>query len=154
MINGAIRLDSVIKMGEAGIHKKGEIGFPEILSKFEESIGGKDGAISSFIGLVREEGKKGDKVKHLHYECSDKASEELKKIADEIEGERGISRVAIHHFIDDLKPGDEIVYVLVSGEHRREVSNALPRIMNRLKSEVTIWKKEITVEGGYWIHEV
>jgi molybdopterin synthase catalytic subunit len=42
----------------------------------------------------------------------------------------------------------------VAGRHRGDVFEALPKIMDRIKSEVPIWKKEITETKEYWVHEV
>lgn len=142
-------------MPEGRIHKKAEVKFTEILEQFEDKIGKNVGAIGSFIGIVRGVGAKGTEVKKLSYECADTADQELRNIERDVKKEtEGISEVEIHHFIDDLTPGEEIIYVLVGGSHRKEVFEALPVIMDRVKSEVRIWKKEITEEGSYWTHEV
>lgn len=142
-------------MAEGKIHEKGEIGLPEILADFKSRLGDGVGAIGSFIGIVRGEAKVGGKVERLRYESVESAGEELENIAADVEEDiDGISEVAIHHLVDDLEPGDEIVYLLVGGNHRKEVFEALPRIMDRVKDEVRIWKKEITGSGDYWVHEV
>ena len=56
--------------------------------------------------------------------------------------------------IDDLKPEEDAIYVIVSGRHRAEVFSAIPQIMDRVKKEVPIWKKEFTTTKEYWVHEV
>lgn len=142
-------------MASSGTHKKDEISFSELLEEFKKELGEEVGAIASFIGIVREEAKKEGSVKELHYESAEKVEEELEKVAKEIEEDMDeISEIYIHHIIDDLKPGDEIIYVLVGGVHREEVFQVLPSIMDRVKSEVRIWKKEITENDEYWIHEL
>lgn len=60
----------------------------------------------------------------------------------------------IHHVIDELKPGEDAIYVLVAGQNRADVFAALPEIMNRVKKEAPIWKKEVTKTREYWIHEL
>lgn len=142
-------------MAEGKIHKKGEVEFLELLDNFENELGEEAGAIGSFIGIVRSSARKGGKVEKLQYECAENAAEELENIATEIEDEiDGLSEVAVHHLVDDLSPGEEIVYVLAGGNHRSEVFEALPKIMDRVKSEVHIWKKEFTEKEDYWIHEL
>lgn len=142
-------------MSEGKIHKKGEIKISELLDSFKKKLGEEAGAIGSFIGIVRSSARKEGKVEKLQYESAETAEEELENIATEIEDEiDGLSEVAIHHLVDDLKPGDEIIYVLAGGNHRSEVFEALPKIMDRVKSEVHIWKKEITEKEDYWVHEV
>ncbi len=142
-------------MADSGIYTKGEKSFSEIFEGFKDRLGKEIGAVASFVGMVREKGKKGGKVEKLHYECAESAEEELEDIAKKIERKTDeVSEAAIYHIIDDLDPGDEIIYVLVAGKHREEVFEALPKIMDWVKTEVKIWKKEITKEDEYWIHEV
>ncbi len=143
-------------MAEKRIHNKGEVTFSEILEEFEGRIGKEVGAIGSFIGTVRDAGlKDGEKVEKLDFECADTVGEELKTIEEEVKNQtEGISEIEIHHFIDELKPGEEIIYVLVGGKHREEVFDTLPTVMDRVKSEVRIWKKEFTEEDNYWTHEI
>lgn len=145
----------LVSMKDSGIYKKEDLVFSELLKEFKEELGDEIGAIGSFVGIVRRDGKKGGKVKKLHYECSEDAKDELVEIAADFERSvEGISKVSIFHIVDDLGPAEDIVYVLVGGEHREEVFDVLPEIMDRVKDEVKIWKKEITEEEDYWVHEV
>ncbi len=138
-----------------GIHKKGDTSFSELLKEFKKDLDEEVGAIASFIGIVRKKAKVGNSVEKLHYESAENVEEELKNIETEIEEDvQGISKICIHHIIDDLEPGDDIIYVLVGGNHRQEVFEVLPSIMDRVKNEVRIWKKEITEDEEYWIHEL
>lgn len=142
-------------MASSGTHKKGKVSFSELLEEFKKDLGEEVGAIASFIGIVRKKAKVGETVKKLHYESAKNVEEELEEIARDIEKEiDGISEIYIHHIIDDLEPGDDIIYVLAGGNHREEVFQAIQSIMNRVKNEVKIWKKEITENEEYWIHEV
>ncbi len=141
-------------MADSGTHKKGEITFSELLKNFKKDLGEEIGAISSFIGVVRKKSKKDGKVKKLHYESAENVEQELKEVAEEVERDiDGVSKIHIHHIIDDLEPGEEIIYVLVNGAHRDEAFQALPTVMDKVKSEVRIWKKESTEDDDYWIHE-
>ncbi len=141
-------------MTRGKIHKKGEATFLEILNQFKEKIGKEVGGIGSFTGIVRGIGEKDGEVKKLSYEYAETAEQELEKIAKEVEEQtEGVSRVEVHHVIGDLEPSEEIMYVLVAGSHREEVFEALPKIVDRIKSEARIWKKEITEDDSYWMHE-
>jgi molybdopterin synthase catalytic subunit len=139
---------------DVGIHRKGEVDFPTLLEKFRRELGESVGAIGCFIGVVRGISKEGEKIKALRYEHSDEAVGKLEEIASDVEKSPDISRVMIHHVIDELEPGDDAIYVLVAGRRRGEVFKALPRIMDRIKVEVPIWKKEVTETREYWINEV
>lgn len=142
-------------MAVGKIHGRGEVDISALLEEFKGRVGDSVGAIGSFVGIVRRDAKKGGEVEQLHFECAEDAGEDLEKIALEIEETfSGISEVAIHHIVDDLKPKDDILYVLVGGDHRDEVFEALPRIMDKIKEEPRIWKKEITRDESYWMHEI
>jgi molybdopterin synthase catalytic subunit len=139
---------------DVGIHRKGEVDFPSLLEKFRRELGGSVGAIGCFIGVVRGISKEGEEIKSLRYERSAEAVGKLEEIASDVERSPDISRVMIHHVIDELKPGEDAIYVLVAGKRRDEVFKALPKIMDRIKVEVPIWKKEVTGTKEYWINEV
>jgi molybdopterin synthase catalytic subunit len=139
---------------EVGIHRRGEVDLPDLLRRLRQGLGGEVGAVGCFIGIVRGVSKEGEAVRSLCYESSDEALGKLEEIAADIEKSPNISRVMIHHVIDELKPGEDAIYVLVAGRHRGDVFEALPKIMDRIKSEVPIWKKEITETKEYWVHEV
>jgi molybdopterin synthase catalytic subunit len=140
-------------VSEAGVRRKGEIDLPKLLERFRQKLDNKSGAIGCFIGVVRGETEDDEKVKLLHFESSDEATRKLEEIAAGAEREAGISHVTIYHIVDDLKPGEDVLYVLVGGEHRAEVFRTLSQVVNQVKSEAPIWKKEITETGEYWTHE-
>ncbi|KUO39771.1 MAG: hypothetical protein AVW06_00365 [Hadesarchaea archaeon DG-33-1] len=141
-------------MPEVGIHRKGEVDLPRLLEGLRRELGKEVGAIGCFIGVVRSISEGGEVVRSLRYECSDEVLKKLEEIASNIEKSPNISRVMVHHVIDELKPGEDAIYVIVAGRHRGEVFEALPKIMDYIKAEVPIWKKEITEAGEYWVHEV
>ena len=141
-------------MPDVGIHRKREVDFPSLLEKFRRELGESVGAIGCFIGVVRGISKEGEEIKSLRYEHSDEAVGKLEEIASDFERSPDISRVMIHHVVDELKPGEDAIYVLVAGKRRGEVFKALPKIMDRIKVEVPIWKKEVTETRKYWINEV
>lgn len=144
----------MFSLPEVGIHRKGEVDLLSLLQRLRRELGKEVGAIGCFIGIVRGISKGGEAVKSLRYECSDEALKKLEKIASEVEKMPSISKVMIHHIIDELKPGENAIYVIVAGRHRGEVFEALPKIMAQIKAEVPIWKKEITETKEYWVHEV
>ena len=141
-------------MSDVGVHRKGEVDLPKLLKKLKRGLAKNVGAIGCFIGVVRGTSKKGEEVKFLKYEGSEDALKKLKKIATEVEKQPNIQRVMIHHVVDEIKPGEDAIYVLVAGQNRADVFTALPEIMDRVKKEVPIWKKEVTEKREYWAHEL
>lgn len=138
-------------MGVGRIHKKKDIELSGLLQTIRKTLGAEVGAIGCFVGIVRGVSKENEKVLSLRYEAADEAVEVLTTIAAEIEQKFGLSEVQIHHVIDELKPGEDAIYVIACGKHRKEVFQALSEAMDRVKSKAPIWKKEITPSGGYWI---
>lgn len=137
-------------MAESRIVKKGEVSLQYLVDKLKREAGRGLGAIGCFVGVVRGVSSDGP-VERLEYEAAESAEGEMLKIAEDIEKIQGILRVIIYHVIDELRPGEDAIYVVVGGRHRKEVFEALPKIMNRIKREALIWKKEITATGGRWV---
>jgi molybdopterin synthase catalytic subunit len=54
----------------------------------------------------------------------------------------GIYRVAVKAFGGDLKPGDDLLYILVAGDIRENVKAALSELLDRIKSEA-VSKQEL-----------
>jgi molybdopterin synthase catalytic subunit len=119
----------------------------------------KAGAITLFIGVVREETKKGEKVEKLELEAyEENANQTLKKICNDLKRKPGVTDVQIHHLLGEFSPGDDLVYVLVAGSHRQNIFPVLEQAVERYKNEAPIFKKEhITTRNGkkkaYWLPE-
>jgi len=118
----------------------------ELKSQTEEA-----GAIAVFVGAVR--GTRGDeKVLRLEYEAHvDLAVEVMKKIIEEAKAKYGIIDVVIQHRTGTVNVGEDVMYVLVASRHRAEAFQALSEIVERVKHEVPIWKKEVTEKKSYWV---
>lgn len=136
------------------MHRKGEVNFHDLLERMKASLDKEVGAIGCFVGVIRRVSLEGGSVKYLHYESAEDAVDKLGEIASDFERRPGIKRVMIHHVVDELSPGDDAIYVLVAGVRRAEVFSALPKIMDRVKKEVPIWKEEVTDKKRRWGHEI
>jgi len=139
-------------MPDVGVHRRGEVDLPDLLRRLRKDLGEEVGAIGCFVGVVRAVSSGGKKVKYLSYEAAEDAAKKLEEIASEVERQPNIKRVMIHHVVDQLKPGEDAIYVLVTGKKREDVFKALPEVMDRVKKDVPIWKKEVTENGEYWIY--
>lgn len=62
-----------------------------------------------------------------------------------------LGNVALIHRVGMLYPGDPIVFIGVSSQHRGEAFNACQFIMDYLKIDAPFWKKEFTPEGDHWV---
>ena len=113
----------------------------------------KCGAIGVFIGFVRELSD-GRRVVKLEYEkYGDVFDRVLEEIEDELREYQGVAEVKIHHKVGSLKPGEDIVYVVVMGEHRKDIWEPLARSMEIVKERLPVWKKEVYEDGEEWVHD-
>ncbi|MFH1821364.1 MAG: molybdenum cofactor biosynthesis protein MoaE [Methanobacteriota archaeon] len=141
-------------MPDVGVHRKGEVDLPSLLARMRAKLGKDVGAIGCFVGVIRGKSYEGEVVKYLHYEKADVAVEKLGEIAVDVEGRPDMRMVMIHHVVDQIAPGDDAIYVLVAGVRRAEVFKALSEIMDRVKTDVPIWKEEVTEGKRRWGHEL
>jgi molybdopterin synthase catalytic subunit len=114
---------------------------------------GEDGAVGIFLGIVRGKTYQEEKVAHLEFDAyKEKAEEIFGKIAEETKKRYKISSILIHHVTGKVKVGERIMMVAVSGKTRKNVFPALQEIVERVKREALIWKRETLEEGrSYWI---
>lgn len=145
---------------QSGVHEKGTITLLDIIQNVKGKRDfQKAGAIALFIGVVRGETLKEEKVQKLELEAyEEKANKVLAKICEDLKKKRGIVDVQIHHLIGEFDVGEDLVYVLVAGAHRKNIFPILEEAVERYKKEVPIFKKEevITRSGKkkvYWITE-
>ncbi|PEC51101.1 molybdopterin (MPT) converting factor, subunit 2 [Bacillus sp. AFS077874] len=109
------------------------------------------GAITVFIGTVREL-TKGKKTLSLEYQAYESmAVKKLAQIGDEINGKWPEAIVAITHRIGRLEISDIAVVIAVSSPHRKVAYEANEYAIERIKQIVPIWKKEFWEDGTMWI---
>lgn len=112
------------------------------------------GGIGTFTGIVRQFSE-GVETKALHFEKYEKIAEEaMQKICQDLMQREGVLDVRMHHRTGTIRPGEDIVYIVVAAAHRQELFIALTDALEMLKSEVPVWKKELTLEGDFWVHDV
>lgn len=109
------------------------------------------GAITTFIGTVREL-THGKKTLYLVYEAYEPmAVKKLEQIGQEIEEKWSGSKVAITHRVGKLDITDIAVVIAVSTPHRADSYEANRYAIERIKQIVPIWKKEHWEDGQEWI---
>lgn len=123
----------------------------EVVARLEDPA---NGAIGTFVGVVRGE-TEGRKTQYLEYEAyPDMAQRQLRQIGDEIrERWPTVRQVAIAHRVGRLEVGETIVVIAVSSAHRQEVFAATHYAIDRLKQIVPVWKKEVWTDGEEWKSE-
>lgn len=109
------------------------------------------GAIVTFTGIVRGISDDG-KVTALEFERYDEvAAGQMQSVIEDLRSRDGIVEVLIHHKIGHIKTGEDIIYIVVAGGHRQDVFPVLSEAIERVKAEVSIWKKEISTAGEHWV---
>uniref|UniRef100_A0A7S3NLF5 Molybdopterin synthase catalytic subunit n=1 Tax=Aureoumbra lagunensis TaxID=44058 RepID=A0A7S3NLF5_9STRA len=100
------------------------------------------GAISTFLGTTRNNFQ-GKKVATLSYEAyGGMAEKEMQKLANRAREQFAISKCVILHRIGEVPVGDISVIIAVSAPHRRAALDACSWLIDELKANVPIWKKE------------
>jgi molybdopterin synthase catalytic subunit len=115
------------------------------------SVTGTDcGAVVSFTGTVRSTNH-GKSVVRLEYEAyPEMALRVFERIAAESR-ERWGARVAIHHRVGVLSPGELSVVIAAAAPHRADAFEACRHAIEALKKDAPIWKKEIYPDGTSWV---
>jgi molybdopterin synthase catalytic subunit len=111
------------------------------------------GAIASFVGLVRDTNAVGqsDKtdVATLTLEHYPGMTEQvLTDLANKALKRWSLNGITIIHRIGELKPTDPIVLVMTSSKHRGDAFDSCQYVMDRLKTDVPFWKKEVLPDGS------
>jgi molybdopterin synthase catalytic subunit/molybdopterin converting factor small subunit len=103
------------------------------------------GAVVCFSGVTRE-------VERLEYEAYAEMAEERMAaiVADAVE-RHGLCAAAVEHRVGEVPLSEPSVIVAVSAPHRGEAFAGAREIIDRVKSEAPIWKKEIDAAGGRWV---
>lgn len=113
------------------------------------------GAIATFTGRVRSrDGPDDTPTTELEFEKYEGvADERLRALEAELTDREGVFEVLLHHKTGVVEAGDDIVFVVVLAGHREEAFETVSDGINRLKAEVPLFKKEVTVEESFWVHE-
>jgi molybdopterin synthase catalytic subunit len=99
------------------------------------------GAIVSFQGVTRE-------VDHLDYEAyREMAGERIGLILAECAARHGLCAAAAEHRTGPVALGEPSVIVAASAPHRIEAFAGAHEIIDRIKAEAPIWKREVDAAG-------
>ena len=110
-----------------------------------------DGAVASFIGLVRDHNQ-GRRVSFLDYEAYEPlAVRALTRITEEVVQAWPDTRVGVHHRTGRIEIGDASVIIVAVSPHRANAFAACRYTIERIKQIVPIWKHEHFEGGEVWI---
>ncbi len=110
------------------------------------------GGIDAFIGTTRAERhpEAGDLLR-LDYETyPEMAVSQMEKLAAAARAKWPIERLAMWHRVGAVAVGEPSVVIAVSCPHRGEAFEACRYLIDKLKKEVPIWKKEVYSGRERW----
>jgi molybdopterin synthase catalytic subunit len=108
------------------------------------------GGLVTFTGVVRD-ASHGRRVERLEYEAyAAMAERALARIGEEVGALHGC-RVAVVHRVGVLVPGDAAVVIACAAPHRAPAFRACEEVLERLKRDVPIWKREVFTDGATWV---
>jgi MoaE-MoaD fusion protein len=119
---------------------------PLSVGRLAEMVGAPGaGAIVTFQGTTRD-------VERLEYEAyREMAEERMSRIVAEAIQRHGLEAAAAEHRIGTVPLGEASVLVAASAAHREEAFVAAREIIDRIKSEAPIWKKEVEGADERWV---
>ncbi|HWE48101.1 MAG TPA: molybdenum cofactor biosynthesis protein MoaE [Caulobacteraceae bacterium] len=111
-----------------------------------------DGAVVSFTGVMRGQGRDGQTLERLHLDWYPGMTEaSIAKIAEDTAARFSVSDVRVVHRCGDIQPGEPIVFAAAAAPHRRAAFEACDYLMDKLKTEAAFWKREDSASGSQWI---
>lgn len=118
----------------------------------ERAVSGHEyGAVVVFTGKVRNHDG-GQPVSALEYSAHPQAQRFLAQVCAQVARESGLP-VAATHRVGALTVGDLAIAVAVAASHRREAFDTCAELVDRIKYEVPIWKRQLFADGmSEWIN--
>jgi len=109
------------------------------------------GALVTFCGYCRS-ANKGEAVAELRLDQYEGFTEkEITRITQEVAARFSCPNLLVIHRVGVIKPGEAIVMVAALGTHRANAFEAVKVLMDYLKTDAPLWKKETGPSGARWI---
>lgn len=111
------------------------------------------GGMVAFEGVARSPSD-GHQVAFLEYDCYRRLAErQLREIAEEAVSRYGLGGAVAVHRVGKVYPGETIVIAAAAAPHREAAFDAAHEIIERIKAEAAIWKKEVFADERHhrWV---
>ncbi|BDB61451.1 MULTISPECIES: molybdenum cofactor biosynthesis protein MoaE [Rhodococcus] len=108
--------------------------------------GAEHGAVVLFTGVVRNHDG-GQSVTALQYQAHPDAEAFLRRCCEDVAAKSGLPVAAVHR-VGDLTIGDLALVAAVAAPHRAEAFATCAELVERIKAEVPIWKRQHFTEGA------
>jgi len=103
------------------------------------------GAVSIFIGKVRDDEVNGNRIKALEYSAySEMAEKEADGIVKTVKAAfSDVRKVLLVHSTGIVKAGEASLFIMVTSGHRDHSTRACRHALEMVKEKLPVWKKEI-----------
>lgn len=125
-----------------------------LLASLTSTASGSAGAIATFLGITRgEKNAGGQKLLALDYEAyTEMAIAQMLALGAAAHSRWSIRRLMIVHRTGRVAVGEPSVFIAVATPHRGESFAACQFLIDTLKQQTAIWKKEIWSDGSQtWV---
>lgn len=132
--------------------RKGKLDILEEIKNFRSLAPLEAGSMVVYVGFVKGM-VDGHKVNDLIYESYESYTQQrLLEIEEEIKRRyRDVIDIKIIHAIDKMKPGDDVILIMVLGRGRKDAIDAVKDTIELVKHTSGIWKLEVRDDGEYWV---
>ncbi|SJM70976.1 molybdenum cofactor biosynthesis protein MoaE [Gulosibacter sp. 10] len=109
------------------------------------------GAVASFVGVVRDHDPEAEgAVELLEYSAHPEAGRRLRELAGRVDAPA--LTIAVTHRVGALRVGDAAIAAFVSSPHRAEAFDACRELVELVKRELPVWKRQRTADGAsHWV---
>lgn len=121
------------------------------VARFAAQRGDDAGALASFVGYCRgrAEGGAVEQLELEHYPGFTEA--EVERLAQTVAAKHGLLDLLVIHRVGAIPAGDPIVLVAALSRHRAAAFAAVSEMMDYLKTDAPMWKREVGANGARWI---
>lgn len=111
------------------------------------------GAVVTFSGVVRDHDH-GREVRALDYSSHPSAGQVIERVAAEVAtAQPAVQALAVSHRIGPLKVGESALACAVASAHRADAFTACARLVDEVKAQLPIWKRQEFADGGEeWVN--
>lgn len=129
-----------------------ELPVDEVVRAVEAAQAGAAGVVITFLGVVRNRSQ-GHDIQYLEYSAyKPMAEREMERIAAEVRS-RWDCACAMAHRVGRLEIGEASIVIAVAAPHRGAAFEACHYAIDRVKETVPVWKKEVAVDGFWWVED-
>ena len=111
------------------------------------------GGLVTFSGIIRKT-ESGRELKSLFYEAHESmALKKIKEILEDAIKRFGLLDAIAVHRIGEVQVGEISVFTAAASIHRKDAFRGCEFIIDRIKLDCPIWKKDVFTDGERWRSE-